>query len=57
MSLKLSRNWKVHYLTHAPKEDRPHQCQYCKRSFIAANVLRKHIEKVHEKITVRVKEE
>lgn len=50
MSLKFASNWRQHYLTHSSKEDRPHKCQFCNKSFIRADALRKHVSKSHQEI-------
>lgn len=51
-SLKLARNWKRHYLSHATNEEKPHQCPYCPKAFITLTQKNKHL-RTHEKAAMQ----
>lgn len=40
-------NWKVHYLTHASNEEKPHKCHICNKGFVQSNKLKTHMSKNH----------
>lgn len=42
---KNSSQWKVHYLTHVSKEDRPFKCEVCNQGFVQKIHLQKHMKK------------
>lgn len=46
-SVKLSRTWKQHFMSHNPS-NRPHKCMFCEQAFMVPSLLKKHIEKAHQ---------
>ena len=46
-SLKFPSNWRTHYFTHAGDEEKPYQCEICKKGFITLTSYNAHMKKQH----------